>query len=517
MIGEIGDFKMKKILLIFLCWPMIGLGQFLPIKTTGNDINQCSDGSFIIAGEKNSKACLSMRGIDGDILWEKTYGGNSILSKSNTLQICDDGGFIVAGKSTYNANTDAYIFKTDKNGNLLWEKTYGGNSYDCINSMQICSDGGFILAGVSESINGRHHAYILRIDRNGSLIWEKKYGEGVYNRADEIQICDDGGFVVIGLHGSSSVEVISRYPNYELGFYFKTSLFKIEPSGNLIWEKKYGNKRIAGGFFPKWEQANKDRIKTYLRAREINFSSIKVWDDGGFIIAGTNILHSKNSSNAYIFWTDEDGDYKTELIFENSQIKKINSIQTYDGVCLVAGQSNSGEGYLSKIERTNPYLRNIIWEKIFSLSNIHTSDKSKVNSLQICSDSGYVMIGSHLIKTNADGNVYEATLMDRIKSFVESKINTWQEKGEFEKTLAYQTRVTQSSRNTKIENIQADALAYFKKEYLEKINFKTITLKDYDADNETFLLDPFPLEPVVLPVPISEASYFKQNFKENHN
>ena len=134
------------------------------------------------------------------------------------------------------------------------------------------------------------------------------------------------------------------------------------------------------------------------------------------------------------------------------------------------------------------------------------------NALQICSDGGYVMVGSHLIRTNADGEMYESGLLDQISSFVESKINFWQVKGEFEKTNDYKQRVTQQTRNAKIDSIQTQAISYFKKQYLNELNIKNITLNAYDADNETFLIDIFPLPSVLLAVPISEAQYFKQNF-----
>ena len=112
--------------------------------------------------------------------------------------------------------------------------------------------------------------------------------------------------------------------------------------------------------------------------------------------------------------------------------------------------------------------------------------------------------------TSSSGN-YES-IEDQLKSIVEYKINKWQQKGEFEKTVDYQKRVNQNSRNKMIEKYQKDALDFIKNEYSKKIYWDDIVLKKYDADNETFLLNSQQLGNFILNVPIDKAKSFKQNF-----
>ena len=76
---------------------------------------------------------------------------------------------------------------------------------------------------------------------------------------------------------------------------------------------------------------------------------------------------------------------------------------------------------------------------------------------------------------------------DEIKLYVEEKISNWQPKGEFENTLDYQKRVNQSTRAKMIEKYQNEAINEAKKKY-EKIIDLNFKLKEYDADNETFLM-----------------------------
>ena len=106
----------------------------------------------------------------------------------------------------------------------------------------------------------------------------------------------------------------------------------------------------------------------------------------------------------------------------------------------------------------------------------------------------------------------KASISDRIKAFVEEKVNLWQQKGEFEKTIDYKNRVNETSRGKKIEEFQKEAIASLKKEFKESVNFGNIKLGLYDADNESFLLSSDELGEFVLAVPVAEAPSFKQNF-----
>jgi tetratricopeptide (TPR) repeat protein len=98
--------------------------------------------------------------------------------------------------------------------------------------------------------------------------------------------------------------------------------------------------------------------------------------------------------------------------------------------------------------------------------------------------------------------------LDIIKDIVETKINDWQRKGKFEKTIEYQVRVTEDTRNEQIQK--------FTRQVLDSIALSRISLSEvsneYDADNEAFKIQFKGQEPVILKVPLDEAQNFDQNF-----
>ena len=117
------------------------------------------------------------------------------------------------------------------------------------------------------------------------------------------------------------------------------------------------------------------------------------------------------------------------------------------------------------------------------------------------------IIPIRLVSTGEHNN----TINSKIKNRVSENIVSWQEKGEFEKTIDYKLRVTNKSRSEKIialENIILDSLKF---EFINDVNINDFSLSTYDADNEIFNLNSiygdFPIN-----VPISTAKIFKENF-----
>ena len=124
-----------------------------------------------------------------DILWEHSYGGTNDDRPWITGQT-SDGGYFLAGHSNSingdisenNGAIDYWLLKINSEGELEWEKTYGGSSYDYCYDGKVTTDGGYILAGKSSSfdgdVSGNHgnDFWIVKTDNLGILEWQKCYG-----------------------------------------------------------------------------------------------------------------------------------------------------------------------------------------------------------------------------------------------------------------------------------------------------------------------------------------------------
>ncbi|MCD6220092.1 PQQ-binding-like beta-propeller repeat protein, partial [Candidatus Calescamantes bacterium] len=167
--------------------------------------------------------------------WIKTFGGSGYdLPQPHALQTLPDGNIIIAGDTySYGAGlSDIYVIKIDKDGNKIWEKTFGGRGIDLVNALQTLPDGNIIIAGVSESYGaGYSDIYVIKIDKDGNKIWEKTFGESKDDEANALQVLPDGNIIIAG--------VTESYGAGGQDFY----VIKIDKDGNKIWEKTFGESK----------------------------------------------------------------------------------------------------------------------------------------------------------------------------------------------------------------------------------------------------------------------------------
>jgi hypothetical protein len=100
-----------------------------------------------------------------------------------------------------------------------------------------------------------------------------------------------------------------------------------------------------------------------------------------------------------------------------------------------------------------------------------------------------------------------------IKNYVEKNIAEWQKKSEFEKTIDYQKRVSEQTRNLKAQELTNTAVKEYKMEYAKTVKWSEFELSQYDADNETYLIKSKQFGDFALPVPISEAQALKKSWE----
>jgi len=109
---------------------------------------------------------------------------------------------------------NCWILKLDKSGNVQWQKSLGGTDYERSSSIQQTTDGGYILAGTTYSndgdVSGNHgegDCWIAKLGISGNIQWQKSYGGSTWDDAHSIQQTADGGYIIAGTTSSFDGDV----------------------------------------------------------------------------------------------------------------------------------------------------------------------------------------------------------------------------------------------------------------------------------------------------------------------
>lgn len=121
-----------------------------------------------------------------------------------SCKVTFDGGYIVAGSTTsFNDNNDFYLIKVDSMGNDRWQKHFGGSGNEVANSVIQLPDSGFMMAGYTSSFGaGGYDIWVVRTDKVGEKLWEKTYGGVDWDFGQDLVLGTDGFIYVIGFTDS---------------------------------------------------------------------------------------------------------------------------------------------------------------------------------------------------------------------------------------------------------------------------------------------------------------------------
>lgn len=230
----------------------------------GSDILQTPDGGYMVAGSANSIDCDvpgNIGGLDfwiikldgkGDIKWQKHFGG-TLNEYAYSIDITTDGGFVIAGLSestsieigSNHGKRDFLVTKITSEGELVWQKSYGGSDEEEARSIKATTDGGSIVTGFTYSsdgdVSGNHGGpdyWVIKLDKLGKLEWQKCLGGIAGDMAESITIAKDGGYVVAGMSGSNNNDVSGNH--HAVAAYSDFWLVKLTKAGGIEWQKCYG-------------------------------------------------------------------------------------------------------------------------------------------------------------------------------------------------------------------------------------------------------------------------------------
>ncbi len=113
-----------------------------------------------------------------------------------------------------NGSADLWMIKMSPNGEILWSKVYGGSGFDVGRSVMRTSDNGYLVSGSSKSADGdvgsnqgSNDAWILKTDANGDLLWHKSVGGSQLDFAYDAIQKPDNTIVAVGNSASSNGDI----------------------------------------------------------------------------------------------------------------------------------------------------------------------------------------------------------------------------------------------------------------------------------------------------------------------
>ena len=308
---------------------------------------------------------LSGKGVDaGYAYWIRTYTTDLLATIMDAEPVTN--GYVIAG-AVYPVSgyRDGWVAKLDLNGNLEWQKKYGGPYSDYLDFILPSDDGGYIAAGITEPTSSTGSIWVLKLDSSGSILWQKSYSDPQYSYSYPYAIikATEGGYMVVSLGNR---------------------VFRIDENGAIQW------------------------ARTYATGDSFNLNEIHEASGGGYVLTGikeNSVLVLKIDDTGTVIWAKTYG---------GSEWDEAESLEvTPEGDIIIAGVTSSFSmgAFSMMVLKLNPD-GNIIWQKVYAGDNYG----EYARKIALTSDGGYMITGEtyspstmaedlFLTKINQDGDV----------------------------------------------------------------------------------------------------------------
>lgn len=192
----------------------------------------------------------------GNLQWRGYFGGTN-NDRAHAVVRADDGGFVMAGFTESNdydisetrGSYDFWVVKVDANGNLAWESSFGGTGIETAQDIAKTLDGGYVVTGstfsndVDVSMNhGESDAWLVKLDANGQMEWQKTYGGSRFEDAQAVVASKDGGYILVGNSKSNDGDVTDNAGENDIW------AVKTNSEGAILWEKSLGGSGLDFGY-----------------------------------------------------------------------------------------------------------------------------------------------------------------------------------------------------------------------------------------------------------------------------
>ncbi|TDO71486.1 gliding motility-associated-like protein [Flavobacterium chryseum] len=246
-----------------------------------NAVRTDNQNNVIIVGKTNSKTNISTVGSysstfggyddgflvkfnpTGTRLWA-TYYGEKDNDEAFDVDIDKNNNIFMVGRFSINHSEnvhdtpigDGFIAKFNPNGNILWNKLYGGKGTDEFKTVKV-GENFIVVGGLSYSAdnistpgvfqenlnyvyNLSNDGIIFKLNLNGDRIWSTYYGGESWEKINAIEIDDENNIYVGGeTRSSMGIATPNSFDDYNLNT--ETGFFaKLDQSGQRLWGSYLG-------------------------------------------------------------------------------------------------------------------------------------------------------------------------------------------------------------------------------------------------------------------------------------
>lgn len=332
--------------------------------------------------------------------WAMQYGGSNV-EIPYAIKITRDGGTIITGYTDSKDGDisaqpnreywDLWVVKLNRCGTIEWERSFGGSNYESGRDIVQTADGGYLIAGETNSTDGdvisgyggTKDIWILRLNANGSLRWQKRLGGSGLDIGNHLHLLDDGSFYVLASSSSNDGQISG---NHGTAGYTDGVLMKLDAGGNLQWSRCFGGSKNEEFF--DMEIING---RTYLTG----FANST---DG-------DIPPQQKNYDVWLLALDANGNKIYSKVYGGSQNDVAYSMSKgNDGSLSLAGYTTSSDGDVSGAKGSQDYwVININpgngqknWQRVLG-----GSDADYANAIVTDSDGGY-LVGGIAYSADAD-------------------------------------------------------------------------------------------------------------------
>jgi hypothetical protein len=306
--------------------------------------------------------------------WIKTYGGSQ-TDVVNDVLVAKDGGFYILGATNVDwevwEGAEIYLVRTDSNGEVLWEKSYGGAPFQTGHAMTFTDDGNLMLASsIARDEDTRMDIYLLKVDLEGNELESHIIGGPMDEHVNAIQPTPDGGYILFGNIVDPDDFVTDPGVAGYGGFENRSSILviRLDSAGNEIWTSVLDNGKNTMG---------------------IGGGAIK---GGGYYVVSSILNYPELDDDLHVIKLDEEGNEVWSRTWEEGRTNARGFQVTPEGNVLVgamysqSGDPREGDAdyMLLEIDQEGTTL----WEQVLGTPDI----VDMITRVVQTKDGGYVVI-----------------------------------------------------------------------------------------------------------------------------